>query len=211
MHTLAARWQAFLDRQHQRPTGLAGFVVGEKMARQHAPETDWTRDLLGIRDGDVVLEVGCGVGRGLGLAAQRAARGRVIGMDLSATMLAAAARRNREALRSGRLALLRGDLLALPLAERRFDKIFSIHTFYFWPEPLATIDTLLRLLAPGGLLVVTLATGTVTPRGEDAYWPLHRQVEALVEQLQTQPFASAALLRGPNSRRYNNMAIVVQR
>jgi SAM-dependent methyltransferase len=211
MHTLAARWQAFLDRQHQHPVGLAGAVVGEKMARQHAPETGWTRDLLAIRADDAVLEVGCGAGRGLRLVAEQAVRGCVVGLDLSATMLAAAARRNRGAVRSGRLALLRGDLQALPLAERRFDKIFSIHTFYFWPEPLATVDNLLRLLAPGGLLVVTLATGTVTPRGEDVYWPLHQQVEALVEQLQTQPLASAALLRGPNSRRYNNVAIIVRR
>src|SRR5690242_8602191 len=108
MHGVSARWQRFLDRQHRHPAGIAGVVVGAKMARQHAPETGWTRDLLAIRPGDTVLEVGCGAGRGLGLVAERAARGRVVGLDLSATMVAAAGRRNRALLRSGRLALLRG-------------------------------------------------------------------------------------------------------
>ncbi|MBC8076216.1 MAG: hypothetical protein H7Y32_09105, partial [Chloroflexales bacterium] len=67
------------------------------------------------------------------------------------------------------------------------------------------------LLKSGGLLVVALATGTSTPHGEDAFWPLHQQVKAVVQQLQGFPITSAALLRGPNSRHYNSVAIVVQR
>jgi len=43
------------------------------------------------------------------------------------------------------------------------------------------------------------------------YWPLHQQVEAVVQQLQDFPITNATLLRGPNSRCYNNVAIVVQR
>ena len=137
--------------------------------------------------------------------------GQVIGVDLSATMLRSAARRNGAGLRAQRLALVRGDLHAHPFATERFDKLFSMHTLYFWPEPLETITALLGLLKPGGLLVVTLATGTVSPGGEDTYWPLHQQVEAVVQQLGAFPITGAALLRGPNSRHFNNVAIVAQR
>ena len=211
MKISAAWWTGLLDRQHQHPTGFIGALIGEQMVRQHAPETRWTRDLLALRSSDRVLELGCGAGRGLELAAQQLAHGQVVGIDLSETMLAAAARRNRAARAANRLALLCGDLNALPFAADRFDAIFSIHTYYFWPEPAAVIANLLRLLKPGGMLVVALATGIVTRRGDDVYWPLHQQVEALVQQLQTFPVTCASLLRGPNSRAYNNVAIVVQR
>lgn len=210
MKTLATRWNGLLDQQHQHPTGFVGALIGERMVRQHAPETHWTRDLLALRPTDHALELGCGAGRGLALATQQAPHGQVVGVDLSEAMIAAAARRNRVALDAGRLALLRSDFSALPFAAACFDKIFSIHTFYFWPEPLAVITNLLDFLKPNGLLVLTLATGTVTHTGDDVYWPLYHVVEAVVQQLQVFPISSATLLRGPNSRSYNNVAIVVQ-
>jgi hypothetical protein len=58
---------------------------------------------------------------------------------------------------------------------------------------------------------VTLATGTVTPSGDDQFWPLHQQVEALAGTLNTWPEASAELRRGPNSRQFNNVAIVLRK
>jgi hypothetical protein len=35
-------WATTIDRQHRLPQGLLGRLVGEKMVRQHQPETDWT-------------------------------------------------------------------------------------------------------------------------------------------------------------------------
>lgn len=206
---LQARWNAFLDRQHRDPSGLIGKLVGERMVRQHAPETGWTLDLLGIRPSDRLLELGFGAGRALALAAERTPGGQVLGIDLSPTMVRAAARRNRAARRSGHLALLRGDLGALPFAGRRFDKIWSIHTFYFWPDPPRLLAELIGMLAPGGALAITMATGQSAPSGELAYWPLHQRVEALVSELRERG-ADATLQHGPNSRQYNNVAIVVR-
>jgi ubiquinone/menaquinone biosynthesis C-methylase UbiE len=56
----------------------------------------------------------------------------VFGVDRAAAMIRAAATRNRATLRAGRVALIQADLHALPMAGARFDKIFSIHTLYFW-------------------------------------------------------------------------------
>src|SRR5258706_8822086 len=177
---LHTRWTTLLDRQHRYPTGLVGRLVGERLLRQHAPETGWTIDQLDVRATDHVLELGFGAGRGLALARQRADRGNVTGLDLSATMVRAAAQRNRAAMRARRLALLRGDVAALPFAARRFDKIYSIHTFYFWPQPLRVFDDLLRILKSGGTLMITLSTGRTTPTGQRCYGQLQATLETQI-------------------------------
>ena len=210
MTALNARWSAYLDRQHRYPTGLIGWLIGERMRRQHAPETKWSVDLLHLQASDRVLEIGFGVGRGLALALQRAFQGRVTGIDVSATMIQAAIRRNRAALAYGQLALLRGDIAYLPFGNRQFDKIFSIHTFYFWPDPGAICQRLINLLAPGGRLVSTFATAQTLANGERVYWPLHQRAEALVRAVQQAEIA-AHLAYGPDSRQYNNVAIVIDK
>jgi hypothetical protein len=68
---------------------------------------------------------------------------------------------------------------------------------------------LVRMLKPGGALVVTFATGQTLPTGEYMSWPLHHRAETLVHELQQQGIISAALHVGPDSRQYNNVAIVV--
>lgn len=204
-------WSTTMDQQHRLPEGLLGQLVGEKMVRQHQPETDWTVELLGLQRHDRALELGCGAGRGLVLAARVADLSLIAGMDLSPTMLRAATRRIRRAGQGERVSMLRGDLQALPFAEGSLDKIWSIHTFYFWPDPEAVFADLLRALAPGGTMAITMATGTVSPSGDDSFWPLHHQVERLVQQLRERPGLTATLERGPNSRHYNNIAVVLRK
>jgi ubiquinone/menaquinone biosynthesis C-methylase UbiE len=208
---LRAQWTALLDRQHRHPTGLLGRLVGERMLRQHAPETSWTIDRLGIQPTDHVLELGFGAGRGLALARRRAAQGNVTGLDLSAMMVRAVARRNRAALWARRLTLLRGDMAALPFADRRFDRIYSIHTLYFWPQPLQVFDELLRILKPGGMLMITLSTGRTSVAGERVYGPLQAALETqIVPALRQRGPQHVGIEHGPDSRRYNNVAVVVR-
>jgi ubiquinone/menaquinone biosynthesis C-methylase UbiE len=207
---LRAQWTKVLDRQHRYPTGLIGQHIGERMVWQHAPETAWTIKLLDLQPADRVLELGFGAGQGLALAARHTYRGHITGIDLSATMIRVATRRNRGALRAGRMTLARGDVGALPVGAAQFNKIFSIHTLYFWPDPLQVFGDLLQILNPHGTIVVTLATGQRLATGEVTHWPLHSQAAALVTQL-AQRGIDAALQHGPDSRQYNNVAIVLRR
>src|SRR4051794_23962152 len=85
MTAFRAQWSAYVDRQHRYPTGLVGQIVGERMLRQHAPETDWSIGLLQLQPTDRILEIGSGAGRGLALALAHAHQGRVTGVDRSAT------------------------------------------------------------------------------------------------------------------------------
>ena len=82
--------------------------------------------------------------------------GCVCGIDFSKTMLAAAMRRNAAAVRDGRVDLRLGDAADLPFAPGRFDKVFSIHSIYFWRQPVEVLKNVLRVLKPGGMLVLTI-------------------------------------------------------
>src|SRR5215207_702025 len=124
MTALRAQWTTYVDQQHRYPTGLVGQIIGERMRRQHAPETEWSVGLLHIQPTDRILEIGFGAGRGLALALAQAHLGRVTGVDLSPTMIRAAARRNRTAIKRGQLILVRGNVATIPFGEQRFDKLF---------------------------------------------------------------------------------------
>ena len=208
---LHTTWSAYIDRQHRYPTGFVGQIIGERMVRQHAPETAWSIALLGLQPTDRVLEIGCGAGRGIALALKHGLNRQMIGVDLSATMIQSAIRRNDAARRRGQLSLLRGDIAALPFHDRHFDKIVSIHTFYFWPNPRAIVDQIVALLAVGGRFVTTFATARTESTGERTYWPLHERAQALVGELTQERGIRASFTCGPDSRQFNNVAILIEK
>jgi SAM-dependent methyltransferase len=205
MGALRVQWAAYVDQQHRYPTGLVAQIIGQRMLRQHAPETEWSIELLQLQPTDRILEIGFGAGRGLVLTLRQAQQGRATGVDLSATMIRAAARRNRIAFERGQLMLVRGNLATLPFGEALFDKLFSIHTFYFWPDPRAVCQRLISLLARGGRLVSTFATADKPPNGEWRYWEVQRLAEALVKEFDQYRNLTATLLYGPDSCQYNNV------
>lgn len=101
-----------------------------------------------VRPGDAALDVCCGTGDlALDLLAAASPGGRVVGLDFSTAMLAAARKK------SSRVKWVQGDALALPFA----DATFAAATIGFGMRNLA--DTLLgfqelrRVVAPGGRVV----------------------------------------------------------
>lgn len=143
-----------LRRQFACPAGWLGRIAGWLMARANRGLNTWAVDLLDVGPADRVLDVGCGSGIGLDLAQRRATRGLVAGVDASAVMVAQAARRNRAALRAGRLRLLQVEAGHLPCADGSFDKALAVNSVQFWPDPVAGLREVRRVLRPHGLLVV---------------------------------------------------------
>ncbi|HEY7414379.1 MAG TPA: class I SAM-dependent methyltransferase [Ktedonobacteraceae bacterium] len=208
--------QAFnttLNKHYECPKGVMGRIAGEVMVRQHRPETDWTLHLLDIQPTDTVLEVGFGAGRGIKLAASKVNDGRIVGIDLSEEMVRVATRRNIAAVKAGCVALLQGDITALPFEDQYFDKIMTIHTLYFWTEPhepSQALNELWRVLKPGGRLVITLSTGKINAQGEVEVWePLQSALEKqVIPDLQRKGFRAVRLEQGPTSRQYTSVAVV---
>jgi ubiquinone/menaquinone biosynthesis C-methylase UbiE len=126
-----------------------------------------TFEQLGVASGERVLEVGFGGGDLIEwlLAATDA---EVFGVDVSEAMLSRARRRFRSEVRQGRLTLYAGSADALPLGDEAVDKACSVNSLYFWPDPAEAMAELVRILRPGGRLVLCLQT----PEAVRA-WPGH--------------------------------------
>jgi ubiquinone/menaquinone biosynthesis C-methylase UbiE len=144
-----------LFAQFGRPTGLLGHLAGWLMSRIDADDR-WIVELLDVQPHDRVLDVGCGPGVTVALSAARARLGFVAGVDPSDVMVRQATRRNRAAIREGRVELRLGTVSALPYPDGRFTKACALHTLQFWPSVEAGLREVRRVLAPGGLLVLAL-------------------------------------------------------
>lgn len=113
------------------------------------PQEEWGRgvlDRLELSGDETVLDAGCGSGRVTRVLLERLPRGRVIGVDASASMIEKA----REEL-GERVKLIVSDLLQLELAEQ-VDAIFSNATFHWIIDHERLFERLLAALRPGGAL-----------------------------------------------------------
>ena len=209
MINLKERLGAFIYGQHGCPTGFVGRLVGEKMVHQHQPETDWTVSQSALQPTDQVLEIGFGAGRAIALMSEQVTQGHIYGIDLSHAMLQSARRRNAQAIRAGRVTLQQGNMTSLPFADQQFDKILSIHTFYFWSDTPQILQEIFRVLKPGGKLILALATAMTGPDGKRTFGPLQAVLEEQVlPTMQQIGFSTAHLEEGPDSRQFNNVAVI---
>ncbi|MEU5892161.1 class I SAM-dependent methyltransferase [Streptomyces sp. NPDC047461] len=107
--------------------------------------------VLGLREGDRVLDAGCGTGRALPpLRAAVGPSGAVLGADLTPAMLQAAVRAGRD--QDGQLLL--ADVAALPLRAESLDAVFGAGLISHLPDPAENLRELARVVRPGGTLAL---------------------------------------------------------
>jgi ubiquinone/menaquinone biosynthesis C-methylase UbiE len=102
-----------------------------------------------------ILDVGCGTGEGTLFFAREFPQARVRGVDISEEMVAAAVAKvglDPE----GRVAFRVGDAAALPYADDSFDLVAQLNMPPFF-------DELVRVLRPGGHVVIASSHGQGTP------------------------------------------------
>jgi SAM-dependent methyltransferase len=141
-------------------------------------------DLAAPGRSDIIVDVGCGNGMYLAELARRGCAGRVLGVDLSFGMLAAARDRVRGAAhdvitaspahpaaspadpaagpdgaagsRSAAVALASADATALPLRDSVAGLVLAPHMLYHVPDPADALRELRRVTRPGGRVVIVL-------------------------------------------------------
>jgi ubiquinone/menaquinone biosynthesis C-methylase UbiE len=178
-------WRA----QFARPTGALGRLAGHLMALRNKKRSWWVLPLLEIGEQDRVLEIGFGSGVDVGRVSEIAARGFVAGIDHSEVMLEQARRRNRAAIRAGRVELQLASASRLPYPEGAFDRVFSINVAQFWGEPAEPIREMRRVLRPGGLVAIA-----VQPRSLGAARPSAREIgQKLIKSLRSEGFSQLRL------------------
>jgi SAM-dependent methyltransferase len=154
MEVPSMRRPEFIARQGRCPTGLLGRLIARVMAAETAEANAHLLSLLGPRPTDHLLEIGFGHGRTIERAAALVPEGFVAGVDLSEDMVRMATQRNRQAVRERRVELQLGDSAHLPYPDCHFDKVCSLHTLYFWPDPEQHLREIHRVLKPAGRFVL---------------------------------------------------------
>jgi SAM-dependent methyltransferase len=149
-----------IARQSAHPTGLFGHVVARVMAFDTARANQRLLERLEPKRGEAILELGCGHGRTLRRVADRTAPGLAAGVDPSEVMLRVARSYLRRAIAAGHASVEAGDAAAIPHADATFDKAFSVHTLYFWPDLAAGLRELHRVLRPGAELFLGFHDGS---------------------------------------------------
>ncbi|MEV7098855.1 methyltransferase domain-containing protein [Amycolatopsis sp. NPDC051045] len=142
-------------RQADAWNGWEGVHWAQNSARYNATVTAFTDDLFrsaAIAPDHHVLDIGCGTGQVTLLAARRAAEGHVVGIDLSAPMLAVA-RADAAAQCLANVRFDQGDAQVHPFPAAGFDLAISRGGVMFFEDAVAAFANVRRGLRPGGRLV----------------------------------------------------------
>jgi SAM-dependent methyltransferase len=117
------------------------------LAEQLAPAAAETVAAAAPGAGSRVLDLGCGTGNAAALCVRRGAR--VIGVDPARRLLELAATRVPEA------EFRFGDAAEIPVDSGAIDVVVSVFAVIFAPDAAAAASEVLRVLAPGGRLVLS--------------------------------------------------------
>jgi len=122
--------------------------VQELLDRQLSPLGMRAIDTLRPRQGEVIVDLGCGTGQTLlQLADKVGATGRVIGVDISPLLLDVARERTREI---KHVSFIGGDAAALDLPSQSVDAFFSRFGVMAFSDHAAAFSNFQRMLKPGG-------------------------------------------------------------
>jgi ubiquinone/menaquinone biosynthesis C-methylase UbiE len=148
----------FITTQCRKPAWWPGRLFLGIMNRSHRSVTTWGLEHLAIAKDSTLLDVGCGGGRTIHTLATIADEGTVYGIDYSAASVAASTRTNAAEIQAGRVDVRLGTVSHLPYRDEMFDAVTAIETFYYWPNPVADLREIIRVLKPGGQLLIVAET-----------------------------------------------------
>ena len=175
-----------LMRMFGRPQGLAGRLGGLILARGNRPLAEEFVAFLDVQPTDRILEIGFGPGVAIELLAKAAPGVRVAGIDVSHEMVEQARARNAVAIRAGAVDLRHGTVERMPFEDEAFDLALAINSMQVWPDRVAGLREIRRVLRPGTRVALAFTPRSGQPRA------------GVTESLESAGFEDASLaeLRG---------------
>jgi ubiquinone/menaquinone biosynthesis C-methylase UbiE len=142
---MSAPYSAVESLIYDRVIAPAVLAMGERIAAELV-------DFVG--EGAKVLDVGAGGGQLALELAERRPRAAVTGLDLSPDQVSRASQRARDRGLGARATFVQGSALDLPFESGRFDLVTSVASIKHWPDQAQGLAECVRVLAPGGRLMV---------------------------------------------------------
>lgn len=140
--------------QVKKPSRWIGRPFLWLMNMSHSTLTDWGLSHVDIEESFTILDMGCGGGRTIEKLAAIAAGGMVYAVDYAEGSIAVSRAKNAQLIEAGRVKIRQASVSDLPFPEDKFDLVTAVETQYYWPDLMNDMREILRVLRPGGKLVV---------------------------------------------------------
>lgn len=138
----------------RKPHGEAGAEMLEGMNKRHYAVTGWALDFFSFNENDAVLDIGCGGGETIHRIAEKIKNGKVFGVDYSPLSVELSTKRNLKSVECGKIRITEASVEKLPFDDKSFDKIITVESFYFWPDPQENLKEVYRVLNEGGKFLI---------------------------------------------------------
>lgn len=138
----------------RKPHGEAGAEMLEGMNEHHSAVTGWALGFFDFKENDRVLDIGCGGGETLRRMSAMVKNGKLTGADYSELSVRMSKEHNKADVESGKMQIIEASVEKLPFDDEAFDKIITVESFYFWPDPQENLREVCRVLAKGGKFLI---------------------------------------------------------
>lgn len=146
----------FIAGQVRHPSGIFSGLVARQMNRTNANMNKTMVQLLEIKPTDHVLEIGFGGGGALDEMTKSVESGLVAGIEVSDAMLRRGRKRFNNIISRGKMELKKGSSAKIPYEDGFFDKACAMNCIYFWPNPVADLKEIRRVLKQNGVLIIAV-------------------------------------------------------
>ena len=136
----------------KKPKGKFGKMIVSAMNKGHAPLALLAFEVCPLKDGESVLDVGCGGGGNLVRILERCPKSRADGIDYSEESVACSRKATKKY--ADRCSILCGDAMRLPYRDETYDRAVSFESIYFWPDPVQGLKEMRRVLKKGGKVIL---------------------------------------------------------
>jgi SAM-dependent methyltransferase len=123
----------------------------ERLYKRVAEDAAREMSVRRLGRGGTVVDIGCGPGDLVVAISRRLKQARIVGIDLSASMLLWA---GRHATTDGRIKFIVGDGADLPFDDASVDLVVSTLSLHHWDDPAGVFAEVARVLRPGGVALI---------------------------------------------------------
>lgn len=138
----------------RKPHGAAGAEMLAGMNEHHYAVTGWGLDFFEFEDNDRILDIGCGGGETLRRMSDKTVNGHLTGLDYSPLSVKLSSEKNKADIESGKMKIIEASVEKMPFDDNSFDKIITVESFYFWPDPAENLREVYRILDKGGRFLI---------------------------------------------------------